>query len=334
MINIAFFSAKTYDKKTFEAHINHYQNEISIEFFDASLNSKTAELAQGFDVVCLFVNDVCDENVISALASHNVKHIALRCAGFNNVNLNSARANQIQVSRVPAYSPQAVAEHTVGLILTLGRKLHKAFNRVREGNFELEGLQGITLHKKTVGLIGTGNIGLATAKILNGFGCQLLCYDPCENESIKQLGAIYTDINTLYAESDIVSLHCPLVKSTHHLINDTSLAKMKEGVMLVNTSRGALIDTASVIRGLKSKKIGYLALDVYEMESELFFRNLSETLILDDQFERLSSFHNVLITGHQGFFTFEALDEIAETTVNNIIQQSKDKLSPPYLIEV
>lgn len=333
MINVAFFSAKNYDKQTFEPYLQAHSKNISIEFFEASLSHKTVELAQGFDVVCLFVNDVCNDAVISALSSHGVQHIALRCAGFNNIDLKSAKANQIQVSRVPAYSPEAVAEHTVGLILTLGRKLHKAFNRVREGNFELEGLQGITLHNKTVGLIGTGHIGLATARILTGFGCRILCYDPTENENMIQLGANYTDIDTLYAKSDIISLHCPLVDSTYHLINDAALEKMKEGVMLVNTSRGGLVNTASVIRGLKSKKIGYLALDVYEMESDLFFRNLSETIILDDQFERLSSFHNVLITGHQGFFTFEALDQIAEITMNNINKQFIGELSPPNLIE-
>ena len=333
MINVAFFSAKRYDEKAFAPLLEKFAQDLNVTFFESPLNPDTASLATQFDAVCVFVNDQVDAQVLRMLADSGTKHVALRCAGFNNIDLEVAKQCGIEVSRVPAYSPEAVAEHTVGLILTLGRKLHKAYNRVREGNFELDGLQGLTLHKKTVGIIGTGHIGLATLKILNGFGCKLLCYDIKVNPEALALGAQYVSLDEIYKTSDIISLHCPLLEATHHLINDDSLAKMKDGVMIINTSRGGLVDTGAAIGALKRGKIGFLGLDVYEMESDLFFRDLSETIIHDDLFARLGRFHNVIITGHQGFFTYEALDEIAHVTISNILNQSKGELRAPFKLD-
>ena len=243
----------------------------------------------------------------------------MRCAGYNNVDLNAAKALGIRVARVPAYSPEAVAEHTVGMMLCLNRKLHKAYNRVRDDNFALDGLLGFNLFGKTVGLIGTGRIGQATARILHGFGCQLLCHDISPSTVITQLGGRYVSLAELYAQSDIISLHCPLTPDTKHLINHNSIASMQDGVMLINTSRGALIDSKAVIAGLKQRKLGYLGLDVYEQEADLFFENLSEQVIDDEVFKRLLTFPNVLITGHQAFFTKEALQEICQVTSDNLL---------------
>jgi len=254
---------------------------------------------------------------LKAIAAGGTKLIALRCAGFNNIDLAVAKELGITVVRVPAYSPYAVAEHTVGLILTLNRKFHRAYARVREGNFSLDGLLGFDLHDRTVGIIGTGRIGAITAQILHGFGCQILAYDKYPNPDCKAI-ALYVDLPELFNKSDIISLHCPLTPETHHLINAEAIAQMKQNVMLINTSRGALIDTEAVITGLKSGKVGYLGLDVYEQEADLFFEDLSNTVIQDDVFERLLTFPNVVITGHQAFFTEDALRNIAETTLTNI----------------
>lgn len=254
----------------------------------------------------------------SRLANQGVRLIALRCAGFNNVDINAAAAAGIQVARVPAYSPEAIAEHTVALILSLNRKTYRAHARVREGNFSLDGLLGFDLKGKTVGIIGVGRIGLALSRILSGFGCHILAHDPVESAKLEDLGGHYVSLDELFSSADIVSLHCPLTMHTRHLIDGPAIAKMKPGVMLINTSRGAVLDTKAIIRGLKEGAIGYLGLDVYEEEDSLFFEDMSNRLLLDDIFARLLTFPNVLITGHQGFFTREAMAAIAETTIENI----------------
>jgi D-lactate dehydrogenase len=264
--------------------------------------------------------------VIQKLADAGVKLIALRCAGYNNVDLPAAAQAGLQVVRVPAYSPYSVAEHTVALILTLNRKTHRAFNRVKEGNFSLNGLMGFDLYGKTVGLIGLGKIGKVTARILKGFGCQVLGYDVATDPECEQMGVVYSTLDEIYTQSDIISLHCPLTPQTRHLINRTAIAKMKRGVMLINTSRGALIDTPDVIEALKTEHIGYLGLDVYEEEADLFFEDLSEKVIQDDIFMRLLSFPNVLITGHQAFFTRNALQSIAQVTLQNISDFEQQKV--------
>lgn len=313
-MKIAFFSTKPYDKEFFEKH-NH-SHELT--FYEASLNEKSVRLAEGSDAICVFVNDKVNATVIEKLAGMNVRLIALRCAGFNNVDLEAARQANIVVVRVPAYSPHAVAEHAVALILTLNRKTHKAYNRVREGNFSLEKLSGFDLFQKTVGVIGTGKIGEAFARIMLGFGCKVLAFDIFPNQHLIDAGVQYTTIEDVLAQSDIISLHCPLTDKTLHLINDQAIAKMKNGAMLINSSRGALIDTQAVVEALKSKKLGYLGLDVYEQESNIFFNDLSEEILVDDTLARLMTFPNVLITSHQGFLTEEALTQIAVTTLNNI----------------
>ncbi|MGV3589392.1 MAG: 2-hydroxyacid dehydrogenase [Adhaeribacter sp.] len=315
-MKIIFFSAKPYDQQFF-TEVNQLYN-FELNFLEAHLNSKTAVLAQGYDVVCVFVNDAITAEVIQILANQGIKLLALRCAGFNNIDLKAAHTSGIKVVRVPAYSPYAVAEHTLALILTLNRKTHRAYNRVKEGNFALNGLLGFDLHGKTAGLIGLGKIGLATARILKGFGCRVLGYDVAKSEEADSIGVEFSSLDDLYSQSDIISLHCPLTPETHHIINAHSIAKMKKGVMLINTSRGALIDTRAVIEGLKKEQISYLGLDVYEEEGDLFFEDLSNKVIQDDVFMRLLSFNNVLITGHQAFLTSNALQKIAETTLQNI----------------
>ncbi|MCS6796757.1 MAG: 2-hydroxyacid dehydrogenase [Raineya sp.] len=314
-MRVAFFSAKPYEMQFFN-RLNTQQHEIS--YIDAPLYAETARLAENFEAVCVFVNDILNEHVLHLLSQQGVKLIALRCAGYNNVNLNAAKSLGIIVARVPAYSPYSVAEHTLALILALNRKIHRAFNRVREGNFALSGLIGFDLHGKTVGLIGLGKIGLVTANILFGFGCKVLGYDVQWSAEAQKMPIIPVDLPMLYQQSDIISLHCPLTPQTFHMINHEAIEQMKKGVMLINTSRGALIDTQAVIAGLKSEKIGYLGLDVYEEEADLFFEDLSDRVIQDDVFMRLLTFPNVLITGHQAFFTEEALSNIAETTLQNI----------------
>ncbi|WP_028299933.1 2-hydroxyacid dehydrogenase [Oceanospirillum beijerinckii] len=320
-MRIAVFSAQPYDKTYLEQENQHLGHELV--YFDLLLNATTAEMCKQFDAVCVFVNDDLSAPVLQKLKDQGVRYIALRCAGFNNVDLLAAKALQLPVVRVPAYSPEAVAEHTIALILTLNRKTHRAFNRVRERNFALNGLLGFNLHGKTVGLVGTGQIGLATAKILKGFGCQLLAHDPYPNEEFLTLDGHYVSLETLYQQSDIISLHCPLTEESHHLINQHAIEAMKPGVMLINTSRGGLVDTPALITGLKNRKISALGLDVYEQESQLFFHDHSGEIIDDELFERLLTFPNVMITGHQGFFTEEALSQISSTTLNNLEQLAK-----------
>jgi D-lactate dehydrogenase len=314
-MRVAVFSTKPYDARYLE-RANAGAHQLS--FFDARLSLDAARLAAGADVVCAFVNDDLGQEVIAALAEAGVKLIALRSAGFNHVDLAAAEAAGISVARVPAYSPHAVAEHTVAMMLTLNRKTHRAYNRVREGNFALEGLLGFDMNGKTVGIVGTGRIGEVVARILNGFGCSLLAYDPVRSPSCEALGVRYVDLDELLASSDAITLQCPLTPETHRLIDAAAIEKMKKGVMLINTSRGAVVDTKALIERLKTGAIGSVGLDVYEEEEELFFQDLSSTIIPDDVFARLLTFPNVLITGHQAFFTEEALTAIAETTIANI----------------
>ena len=315
-MKVAVFSAKPYDRSFLEQENAQHQHELV--FFEARLNQATVVLASGFDAVCVFVNDQLDEWVLQTLVMGGTKVIALRCAGFNNVDLKSARAHDIAVVRVPAYSPHAVAEHTVALILTLNRQIHRAYARVREGNFALDGLLGFDLHGLTVGVIGTGKIGIEVARIMNGFGCRVMGHDVAPHPHAERIGIEYAVLDELLAAADIVTLHCPLTPQTRHVIDERSLARMKSGVMIINTSRGALIDTAAVIGGLKSGQIGYLGLDVYEEEADLFFEDLSNLVLQDDVFARLLTFPNVVITGHQAFFTRNALEAIARTTLANL----------------
>lgn len=315
-MKITFFSTQPYDKEFFSMH--NTDDVFDCDYLEVPLNSKTVELATGSEAVCIFVNDKADEAVIARLAELQVKVIALRCAGFNNVNLEAARSHGLKVCRVPAYSPQAVAEHAVAMILTLNRKTHKAYNRVREQNFSLNGLLGFDLYKKTVGVVGTGNIGIAFCKIMLGFGCRVLAFDLIANKDLETLGVEYLPLTDVFEQSDIISLHCPLNEQTKHLINTETVAMLKEGTMLINTSRGGLIDTKAVIHALKSGRLGYLGIDVYEQEENLFFRDLSDDVIQDDIIARLMSFSNVLVTAHQGFFTREALTQIATTTLQNV----------------
>ena len=320
-MNIAFFSTKKYDQDFFDSTNTDFNHQLT--FFETALNKHTASLTKDYNAVCVFVNDDLNAATIEKLAKNGVQLIALRCAGFNNVDLKAAAEKNIKVVRVPAYSPQAVAEHAVALILTLNRKTHKAYNRVRENNFSLEKLTGFNLYGKTVGVIGTGIIGQCFAKIMLGFGCKVLAYDIKPNEELKRSGVEYVELETLLKASDIISLHCPLNEHTHHLIDQNAFEKMKDGAMLINTGRGALIDTFAVVEALKSEKLGYLGIDVYEQESGLFFNDLSETVNKDDDFLRLMSFPNVLITGHQGFFTKEALEQIAQVTLQNLTDFEK-----------
>lgn len=293
-------------------------NNFTLSYFTEGLSVKTTGLAKGCDVVCCFVNDQLDAEVLKQLKADGVKLIALRCAGFNQVDVDVAKKLKMPVVRVPAYSPYSVAEHAVGMVLALNRKYHRSYLRSIEHNFSLDGLMGFDLHGKTVGIIGTGKIGLVFAKIMQGFGCQLLGYDVNENPECLALGLQYCDKEELFSQSDIISLHCPLTPDTYHLINDVTLKSLKQGVMLINTSRGGLIDTKAVINALKKQQIGSLAIDVYEEEADIFFENLSDKIIQDDVFSRLLTFPNVLVTGHQAFFTKEAMTNIAHTTLENI----------------
>lgn len=320
-MKVAVFSTKPYDRTYLDKFNTDNQHELT--FFDASLNVNTSNLAIGFDAVCVFVSDKIDKETIGKLAENGVKLIDLRCAGFNNVDLEAASEHQIKVLRVPAYSPQAVAEHAVAIILTLNRKTHKTYNRVREGNFSLENLMGFNLYGKTIGVIGTGRIGEAFCHIMQGFGCKVLAYDIHESKSLKAKGIEYTSLEAILSDSDIISLHCPLTPQTHYLFNSETFAKMKQGAMLINTSRGGLINTKDAVKALKKGQLGYLGIDVYEQEENLFFKDLSESIIQDDLIERLMAFHNVLITPHQGFFTQEALDQIAITTLKNFTDFEK-----------
>ena len=314
-MKIALFSAKAYDRDYFEQA--NQQFNYSIDYFDVRLDAKTSRLAHGYPVVCAFVNDDLSRPVLTDLVNNGTRLLAMRCAGYNNVDLVAAKELGLTVVRVPAYSPEAVAEPRVGLMMTLNRRIHKAFQRTRDANFALDGLVGFNMFGKTAGIIGTGKIGIATLRILKGFGMRLLVNDPFQNQAAIELGAEYVDLDTLFRESDVISLHCPLFQENYHLLNSQSFAKMKKGVMIINTSRGALLNSQDAIEALKQGKIGALGLDVYEEESELFFEDKSNEVITDDTFRRLSACHNVLFTGHQAFLTREALLSIAGTTLNN-----------------
>ncbi len=315
-IRIAFFDAKPYDKESFEG-INKDFN-YKIIYFKGHLSPETAPLTRGFQVVCIFVHDVVNKEVAGILERNEVKLIAIRAAGYNNIDLK-ALFKKIPVVRVPAYSPYAVAELAVTLMLTLNRKVHKAYFRTRDNNFTLNGLLGFDMRGKTVGIIGTGKIGKVAIKILNGFGMRVLAYDVFPDKEYLKLGGFkYVGLGALYRESDIISLHCPLTKETYRLINKVSIAKMKTGVMIINTGRGMLIDSKALIEGLKTGKVGFAGLDVYEEESDYFFEDFSNKIITDDVLARLLSFNNVMVTSHQGFFTREALSSIAATTLTNV----------------
>lgn len=314
-MKLAVFSAHGYDRTFFEAENAQFGHELV--FFEAGLDARTAPLAVGFDGVCVFVNDRLDAPTLAALAAGGVRFIALRCAGFNNVDLKAAAASNLRVARVPAYSPHAVAEHALALILTLNRKTHKAYNRVREGNFSLDGLTGFDLYGRTVGVVGTGLIGAVFAGLMLGVGCKTLAHDIKPDPELQRRGVEYVPLDTLYRRSDIISLHCPLTPATQHLINARALELMRDGVMLINTGRGGLIDTRAVVDALKSRRVGALGLDVYEQEEGLFFSDHSGEVLLDDLIARLLTFPNVLITGHQAFFTEDALRQIAIVTLSN-----------------
>ena len=320
-MKIAFFSTQKYDRDFFLKENDRFN--FDLVFFEVHLKQETLELAKGYEAICVFVNDKIDQPMLKELHKNGTKLIALRCAGFNNIDIKAAQEIGITVMRVPAYSPYAVAEHTLALILTLNRKIHKAYNRVRESNFSLDGLLGFDLYGKKAGIIGTGKIGKLVAKILSGFGCEVLLYDPFPDDHLEY--GEYYDLKTLLNDSDIISIHCPLNDKTKHLINKESIALMKDGVMIINTSRGAIINTKDAIQGLKSCKIGYLGLDVYEEEEKFFFEDHSETIIQDDILMRLISFPNVIVTAHQAFFTQNAMRNIAVTTLKNIKDFEENK---------
>ena len=311
-MKIAVFSTKPHDREFLKGGSHEFA------FLEPRLDSTTAELAHGFGGACLFVNDTADAAAIDSLADGGCRLIALRCAGFNNVDLQAAKRRGIVVCRVPEYSPYAVAEHAAGLLLALNRKIHRAHARIREGDFSIKGLMGFDLHGKTAGVVGTGRIGAAFCRIMLGFGCRVLAHDPFPNPGLERLGIEYTPLPRLLESSDVVSLHCPLTPGTAHLIRAETIAQMKPGVFLINTSRGKLIHTPDAIHALKQGRIGALGIDVYEEETGVFFENLSDTIIADDVLMRLTTFPNVLITSHQGFFTREAVENIAATTLANI----------------
>lgn len=314
-MRVAVFSTRPYDQHFLSRAAEAHGHELT--FFEGRLTPETVSLGLGFEAICAFVNDQLGRDVLEPLAESGTRLIALRSAGFNHVDVAAAEELGMTVARVPAYSPHAVAEHAVALILTLNRKTNRAHNRVREGNFSLDGLLGFDLQGKTVGVVGTGKIGTAFARIMHGFGCRVLASDPYPNDDARQW-VEYLSTDDVLAKSDIVALHLPLTPDTYHLIDEASIGRMKRGVMLINTSRGALIDTQAVIEALKSGQIGYLGLDVYEEEEEVFFQDMSDRVIQDDVLMRLVTIPNVLITGHQAFFTAEAMNSIAETTINNI----------------
>ena len=331
MINVAIFSSKSYDETSFSKENQHFG--FTLHYHDFALSKKTARLAQGCRAVCAFVNDDLSEPVLRELAQQGVELIAMRCAGFDRVDLAAAKALNLQVVRVPAYSPEAVAEHTVGMMMCLNRRFHKAYQRTRDANFSLEGLVGFNFHGKTVGVIGSGKIGLATMRILKGLGMNILCYDPYENPLAIELGVTYCDKETLFKNSDIVTLHCPMSPDNYHLLNESAFDQMKDGVMIINTSRGELLDSVAAIEALKKGRIGSLGLDVYDNEKDLFFQDKSNDIVVDDVFRRLSACHNVLFTGHQAFLTSEALANIAHTTLSNIEKFQTGERSGNELID-
>jgi D-lactate dehydrogenase len=323
-MKVAMFSSRSYDIQHFEPLISA---PISINFFDTQLNSHTAALATGYDAICAFVNDDLSAPVLTQLHALGIKYIAMRCAGFNNIDLFCAKSLGMTIVRVPAYSPEAVAEHAIALLMTLNRRTHKAYQRTRDANFSLEGLVGFNLHGKTVGIIGTGKIGLATMAIFKGFGCKILASDPYPSDKATALGAEYVSLETLFENSDVISLHCPLTSDNKHLLNKDTFALMKDGVTIINTSRGGLLNAHDAIEALKSGRIGGLGLDVYEEEEHLFFNDHSSEIIADDIFRRLSACHNVIFTGHQAFLTKEALTSIAQTTLDNLRELLEDDTS-------
>ncbi|WP_035501371.1 2-hydroxyacid dehydrogenase [Fusobacterium gonidiaformans] len=315
-MRVLFFDAKSYDKENFDAYKEKYG--FDIKYLKVKLNEETVDFVKGYEIISIFVNDTVNPPVIDKLIEYGVKLIVLRCAGYNNVDVNYING-RIKLVRVPAYSPYSVAEYTASMVMTLNRKIHKAYVRTREGNFSINGLMGFDLHKKTVGVIGAGRIARIFIKIMRGFDARVIAYDPYPNESFaRDLGYEYVDLDTLYRESDIISLHCPLTRENTYLINRESMKKMKDGVMIVNTGRGRLIDTIDLIEALKDKKVGAAALDVYEEEAGYFFEDMSSSIIEDDILGRLLSFNNVLLTSHQAYFTKEAFRDITLTTLENI----------------
>jgi D-lactate dehydrogenase len=315
-MHVAFFGTHRFDREFFDAANTGSRHDL--HYIEARLTAATVALAHGHPAVCAFVNDQLDAAVLTGLAAGGTRMIALRSAGFNHVDLVKARELGLTVSRVPAYSPYAVAEHTVALILTLNRKINRSYARVREGNFSLDGLLGFDLHGRAVGIVGTGKIGTIVARILSGFGCRLVAYDTAPNEECRAMGVDYVALQELWPRCDIITLHTPLTEQTRHMVDAAAIGRMNPGVMIVNTGRGALVDTSALIEGLKAGHIGYLGLDVYEEEEGLFFQDLSSHVIRDDVFSRLLTFPNVVVTAHQAFFTREALRAISETTLENV----------------
>lgn len=329
-MKVAVFSTKKYDQNSFELINQHYNHQL--DFYDFRLTAQTVKIVQGYDAICAFVNDDLSRPVLEALAENQVKLIAMRCAGYDKVDIEAAKSLGIQVVRVPAYSPEAIAEHTLGLMLSLNRRIHRAYQRTRDANFSLEGLTGFNFHGKTVGVIGTGKIGIATIRILKGLGMNILAFDPYENPVAIDLGVTYTSLEDIYRQADVITLHCPMTEQNYHMLNADAFEKMRDGVMIINTSRGELLNSKDAIEALKSSKIGSLGIDVYENEKDLFFEDKSNDVIKDDVFRRLSACHNVLFTGHQAFLTEEALGNIADTTLNNMTQFEQAKRSGNELI--
>lgn len=327
-MKIAFFDSKPYDKPSFEKFAK--EKSIKIKFFETKLNEDTVELAHGYDGVCVFVNDTVNAAVIDSLYEMGIKFIALRCAGFNNVDVKHA-FGKIHILRVPAYSPYAVAEHAMALLLTSIRRIHKAYIRSKDFNFSLSGLTGFDLHGKTVGVIGTGKIGKVFAQICLGFGMKVLAYDKFPSNEVGKMGVKYVLLDEIFEKSDIISLHCPLTDDTYHIIDENSIEKCKRGVVILNTSRGALVDAEALLNGIKSRKVGAACLDVYEEESDLFFEDNSGHIMEDDTLARLITMPNVLVTSHQAFLTEEALENIAETTIQNILDLTEKGQCPNEL---
>ncbi|MCO6455352.1 MAG: 2-hydroxyacid dehydrogenase [Pirellulaceae bacterium] len=316
-MKVAVYDAKSYDRQSFDAH--NQQQQFALHYLAAGLDAGTVAAAEGCKAVCLFVNDQCDAEIVGQLAARGVQMIALRCAGYNNVDLEACRRHGISVARVPAYSPHAVAEHTVALMLTLNRRVHQAYIRNRTGYFVLEGLTGFDMHGKTVGVVGTGKIGQCLVEILLGFGCRVLAFDKYPAPQLAaRAGVAYVELEQLFGESDIITLHVPLFPETYHLIDQRAIGQMKRGVMLINTSRGGLVDTRALIDGLKTAQIGSAGLDVYEEEAGVFFHDLSDKVLTDDVLARLLTFNNVVVTSHQAYLTREALSNIAQTTLDNL----------------
>lgn len=330
-MKVAVYSHRTYERPFLEAAAA--EHGIELRPIEAALSPMTAPLAHGCGAVSVFVGDNASKASLEALVAGGTRLLALRCSGFNHVDLAAAEHLGLTVARVPAYSPHAVAEHSVALMLALNRKVHRAFNRVREQDFSLDGLMGFDMHGKTAGIIGTGEIGAVACQILAGFGCRVIAHDPKPNPRCTALGVRYVNLPTLFSESDIVSLHCPLNPATHHLIGADALSLMRPGVMIINTSRGAVIDTRALIRALKGGRVGSVGLDVYEEEGDLFFRDLSESVIQDDIFVRLMTFPNVLITAHQAFLTHEAMTAIAQVTMGNVAGFRDGKPAPANVVD-